>query len=1172
MEGDIKSVDLSDTIKVFTWNRRCLSIVGIWPLKVYDPIFLFSFVYLIIHCVLGILDLANYSKNFDLIVANVTENMVMLNALIKMTICRFYRDSLAQFLIKIRNDFKVESYKSREEILTFFGYNRLSYLFSVTSLCFMSFISVIYFLRSLVTNLQMVMDNSSFGYQLPYKTRSIIEINDTKTYALHCLYQVIVLPLITFGSIGYDSFFITLSLHVTAQLSVLKHRVKLALDDPDGFRCGMKKLINKHYQLIGLVDTLENAFNLGILEHLLGTTFNLCVSGYNAILHSSNGETLELFLFFIFSSIILSTLFVYCYTGECLIQESSDFAVAFYEYEWYNISPKDLKMILISMIGASKPLQLTSGKFFVLSLCTFTDILKTSMGYLSVLRTDSVLLQVKFHERSLLSFQDRVDSYYAIKVLTWNKRLLCISGIWPLQVRDSIFLSYLIYGCLIEFMSFLALFDNLSDFDYISTSLTENILMFITLTKMITCRINSRSIGRFLKEVQRNVFDENYGDEEERSIFRRYNKLSYRFVTINVPMMTVILVSYFVNAALTSALLVMSNSTLEYQLPYKIKPIVKPHDSTSFLFGCLYQFLCIPMIVSGYVGIDCLFTSSAFHVTARFAILKHRITKSLKDCERDVREIIVEHCHLIGLAETLEDNFTGIIFQQLLGTTLQLCISGYHMLVYIANNEDVQAMVFLMHVFGLSSTLFVYCYIGECLIQESTNLNEAFYDIKWYEMLTKNLKTIYVCMIRTRKPLQLTSAKFCALSLCTFTDILKTSMGYLSATDLFEGEKVIRWNKRLLKCVGVWPLAVYDPLFLFFVIYLLLHCSLTFVDFIDQPKNIDYVVRVLTETVPLLMALIKITIYRVNRRSIAQLLIEIHEDFSVENYANEKEKLIFLDYNRLSCRFTAITFVSMSIVTGLYFFKAIMTSVLSVMGNSSLEYQLPYKTRTMVELNDITTYAFYCIYQWLIVLTMISGYVGSDCLFASLALHVTGQLAILRCKVKEAFEDSNGYKRGMKKLVIKHHRLIKLVETLEDGYNIMIFQQLLGTTLNLCVSGYHALVSSANGENIILVTFFVYAFSVLSTLFVYCYIGECLIEESTGLGDTLYQSDWYDMSTVDLKMMYICMQRTRKPLQLTSAKFCALSLYTFSDVDIEDLGGILVRFTSISIDRLAENI
>lgn len=91
----------------------------------------------------------------------------------------------------------------------------------------------------------------------------------------------------------------------------------------------------------------------------------------------------------------------------------------------------------------------------------------------------------------------------------------------------------------------------------------------------------------------------------------------------------------------------MSNSTLEYQLPYTIKPIVKPYDSTSFLLGCVYQCPCIPMIVSGYIGIDCLFASSALHVTAQFAILKHRITKNLKNCERGIREIIVEHCHLI---------------------------------------------------------------------------------------------------------------------------------------------------------------------------------------------------------------------------------------------------------------------------------------------------------------------------------------------------------------------------------------------------------------------------------------------------------------------------------------------------------------------------------------------
>ncbi|XP_014612264.1 PREDICTED: odorant receptor 47a-like [Polistes canadensis] len=378
-----------------------------------------------------------------------------------------------------------------------------------------------------------------------------------------------------------------------------------------------------------------------------------------------------------------------------------------------------------------------------------------------------------------------VESSYAIKVLTWNERLLRISGIWPLQVRDSIFLIYFIYGCLITSASFLNLFDHLLDFDYIIINLVENILMSTTLMKMITCRINSRPIARFLKEIQQDFSDKNYRNTEERSIFYYYNKLSYRFIAITVSSMTLVLVSYFVREALTSVQSVMPNATFEYQLPYKIKPLIKPKNTMSFLLGCIYQSLSIPLIVSAYVGVDCLFASSALHITAQFAILKHRIAESLEDSERGLRKVILEHCRLIRLAETLEDNFTAIIFQQLLATTFQLCLAGYQMLVSLAKKEDDQVILFLIHACGLSTTLFVYCYIGEGLIQESMNLNEAFYNIKWYDTLSTNFKLIYICMMRTSKPLQLTSAKFRALSLYTFTDILKTSMGYLSVLRTF---------------------------------------------------------------------------------------------------------------------------------------------------------------------------------------------------------------------------------------------------------------------------------------------------------------------------------------------------------------------------------------------------
>ncbi|KAI4486992.1 hypothetical protein M0802_012132 [Mischocyttarus mexicanus] len=206
---------------------------------------------------------------------------------------------------------------------------------SATNNIFFSFVSVI--------------KNSSSSYKLPYKTHPIIKIDDTRIYFCICLYQLLVVPVITFGYVGFDCLFINLAFHITAQFGILGCRVKETLNSCNNFRKNIKRLVFRHYKLIRQAKTLENCFNIVILQQLTGCTFQLCISGYNTLI-------------------------------------STSLCNAFYCYEWYKISPNNQKMIFICMLRMKKPQQLTSGKFFILSLATFTDILKTSMGYLSVLR------------------------------------------------------------------------------------------------------------------------------------------------------------------------------------------------------------------------------------------------------------------------------------------------------------------------------------------------------------------------------------------------------------------------------------------------------------------------------------------------------------------------------------------------------------------------------------------------------------------------------------------------------------------------------------------------------------------------------------------------------------------------------------------------------------------
>ncbi|KAK2574925.1 hypothetical protein KPH14_002616 [Odynerus spinipes] len=183
-----------------------------------------------------------------------------------------------------------------------------------------------------------------------------MDLHDTRIYFSIAILQIMVTIVVIFGYVGLDCLFAFLAFHIAAQLAILRCSIKDALQNAQYFRSR--------------------------------TIIHICISIYNWIVVrvDDTGQNIQLICFVVYGSNTMITLFVYCYIGECLIQESNNFGEAFYDCEWYNIPPMDLKLMQICTMRARKPLQLTSGKFFVLSLCTFTDTLKASMGYFSVLR------------------------------------------------------------------------------------------------------------------------------------------------------------------------------------------------------------------------------------------------------------------------------------------------------------------------------------------------------------------------------------------------------------------------------------------------------------------------------------------------------------------------------------------------------------------------------------------------------------------------------------------------------------------------------------------------------------------------------------------------------------------------------------------------------------------
>nr|XP_050868546.1 uncharacterized protein LOC127072289 [Vespula vulgaris] len=272
---------------------------------------------------------------------------------------------------------------------------------------------------------------------------------------------------------------------------------------------------------------------------------------------------------------------------------------------------------------------------------------------------------------------------------------------------------------------------------------------------------------------------------------------------------------------------------------------------------------------------------------------------------------------------------------------------------------------------------------------------------------------------------------------------------------------------------------------------------------------------IFTENVLLIMTLTKITMCWINRQSLRRLLIEVQDNFIVDNYNTFEKRFILMKYTKLAKYYFFIAVPTMTIAAAFYYIQELIPNVKMAMSNSSLSYKLPYKTRTIMDIRDVRIYICLCIYQFLVPPTIVLGFVGFDCLFTNLAFHITAQFGILSCTVGEVLDDSNGFKRNIRKLVFQHYKLIRQAETLEDNFNVIILQQLMGTTLQLCISGYNTLLSS-------------------------------------NLSNAFYRYEWYNVSPTNLKMVNICMLRMKKPQQLTSGKFFVLSLASFTDFAIQE--------------------
>ncbi|KAJ0176852.1 hypothetical protein K1T71_008031 [Dendrolimus kikuchii] len=202
----------------------------------------------------------------------------------------------------------------------------------------------------------------------------------------------------------------------------------------------------------------------------------------------------------------------------------------------------------------------------------------------------------------------------------------------------------------------------------------------------------------------------------------------------------------------------------------------------------------------------------------------------------------------------------------------------------------------------------------------------------------------------------------------------------------------------------------------------------------------------------------------------------------------------------------------------------------------------------------------------------------------SLDIMVISLIAVCRCRIKLlqltlgnlfqdidvdgmrllSDDDNRKVAERLRACIIKHQAILESGFQIRTCFSYSILAQFTVSIVILCVSAYQ--VGEVELDNKLRLVFMIaYLLSMAVQVFVYCYQGNCISEESVEIADTLYEMPWYVCSLSIRKTLLVMMVRSRRPIELTAGGFATLSLECFIQDYVEDQPLLLTECDTLFI-------
>ncbi|XP_011631577.1 odorant receptor 22c-like [Pogonomyrmex barbatus] len=229
--------------------------------------------------------------------------------------------------------------------------------------------------------------------ELPFvnKLELPFSINTRNMYRSVLIMEFLHMILCNLAAGTVNAILLAMVLHIGGQIDILQYW--LAQLTPEEIKnkelsivIATKKIILKHQKIIQFSENIESLYTQIALVLFASNTMLICSLGFLIVTAIGTPDVMEqiikCLLFFTTTNL---EAFIFCYAGEYLNNKSKQVGFATYSCAWYNLKPKDSRILLFIILRSQRQLTLTAGKMMDLTLQSFASIMNASGSYLSVL-------------------------------------------------------------------------------------------------------------------------------------------------------------------------------------------------------------------------------------------------------------------------------------------------------------------------------------------------------------------------------------------------------------------------------------------------------------------------------------------------------------------------------------------------------------------------------------------------------------------------------------------------------------------------------------------------------------------------------------------------------------------------------------------------------------------